>query len=1262
MLLGGVTLSAQSVVSVNLPTMCAGGSYDISVGFETSNNIVISNGESSQAIYEKIFLPDGESCGTLGCSYRSHVTFTDFPDTAIIRNTQDIQFVRLNIEHSWIGDLYINITCPNNSKADILRKHNSGYSSCDDAIPSSSRGWQSGNNMPVGTHLGIAYDYRNSFFPCDSSANGNEPGIGWNYCWSNNSSIGINYAPGNGLIYRNTNVTSYRVDSSNVAGLINFYHPDQNFSNLIGCPLNGDWYIEVVDGWSGDNGYIFEWELALNPELLAGRQNGEVISKTLLGSYISSTLDSSVVIDPPDNITSDTTVAYTVRLVTASGNVIDSVIYFTFHPTYLHETYDTICSGQTVTWNGHTYSQTGDYSDSLLSQYGCDSVVILHLLVQEALNSYDTVSICINALPYSWGGQTINNPSSGNDYLHQTQTANQCDSTAHLHLVVNPIYSFADTLVLCSNALPYLWHDTLLSETSTSGSLVRSFQTINQCDSLWNLQLTINPVYLISDSLTLCSNMLPYLWHDTLLPSSALSGDFVRSYQTTALCDSVWNLNLTVNPIYNFFDTLVLCNDALPYQWHDTLLPSTAASGMLYQTYHTAAQCDSIWYLSLTINPTYILYDTLALCDNQLPYQWHDTLLSETTTSGSMMRSFLTNNQCDSLWNLQLTINPVYLISDSLTLCSNMLPYQWHDTLLSTETVSGNFLRHFLTTTLCDSVWDLSLTVHPAYLNNDTLTLCNNTLPYQWHDTLLATAATSGIIVRNHNTIHNCDSIWNLHLIVMPSYNLSDTLILCNNALPYLWHDTLLPSSALSGDFVRSHQTAALCDSVWNLSLTINPTYNFFDTLVLCDDALPYQWHDTLLPSNITSGILNQTYHTAAQCDSIWHLSLTVNLTYLLYDTIALCDNQLPYQWHDTLLTILSTSGDMIRPHQTASQCDSTWYLHFTIHLRNETLLTPSICQGETYQMGGNNYTEEGHYTAMLSNQYGCDSLIDLTLTVNPTYDLSFYDTICDNQTSLFESVEYSNTGSYPHSFVTSNNCDSLRTLHLQVYPTYLIDDHHAICYGTPYKWIDGIVYTEPTTEPTIVLTSSRGCDSVYHLILSIDTTFMATMHITPHIVTFDYPIVYLTNQSQHASTTTWHYGDQVSHQAVEQFDYYSVTNEDSLIITLITYNTLGCVDTATAVVHSDMSRIWAPNVFTPHEDINNRWSVAGYHLNTLHVALYDRAGRLIHTFEGLDGYWDGTMNGTRCPQAAYVYKATYTTQEQPRTVKVKVGTVLLLE
>ena len=140
MLLGGVTLSAQSVVSVNLPTMCAGGSYDISVGFETSNNIVISNGESSQAIYEKIFLPDGESCGTLGCSYRSHVTFTDFPDTAIIRNTQDIQFVRLNIEHSWIGDLYINITCPNNSKADILRKHNSGYSSCDDAIPSSSRG------------------------------------------------------------------------------------------------------------------------------------------------------------------------------------------------------------------------------------------------------------------------------------------------------------------------------------------------------------------------------------------------------------------------------------------------------------------------------------------------------------------------------------------------------------------------------------------------------------------------------------------------------------------------------------------------------------------------------------------------------------------------------------------------------------------------------------------------------------------------------------------------------------------------------------------------------------------------------------------------------------------------------------------------------------------------------------------------------------------------------------------------------------------
>jgi hypothetical protein len=44
-------------------------------------------------------------------------------------------------------------------------------------------------------------------------------------------------------------------------------------------------------------------------------------------------------------------------------------------------TRDTICAGETYTWNGNTYTKPGSYTDTLTNIYGCDSIVTLHLEV-----------------------------------------------------------------------------------------------------------------------------------------------------------------------------------------------------------------------------------------------------------------------------------------------------------------------------------------------------------------------------------------------------------------------------------------------------------------------------------------------------------------------------------------------------------------------------------------------------------------------------------------------------------------------------------------------------------------------------------------------------------------------------------------------------------------------------------------------------------------------------------------------------------------
>ena len=53
---------------------------------------------------------------------------------------------------------------------------------------------------------------------------------------------------------------------SDHANKVDYYLPADDFSQLVGCPLNGRWTIQVCDTWSGDNGFLFGWGMVFNPE------------------------------------------------------------------------------------------------------------------------------------------------------------------------------------------------------------------------------------------------------------------------------------------------------------------------------------------------------------------------------------------------------------------------------------------------------------------------------------------------------------------------------------------------------------------------------------------------------------------------------------------------------------------------------------------------------------------------------------------------------------------------------------------------------------------------------------------------------------------------------------------------------------------------------------------------------------------------------------------------------------------------------------
>ncbi len=267
---------------VGFPDVCTGDTIDLTYGYDESSHIQVDTIKHEQlttlAVADTIFLPDGIPCnGT--CSYLSPVTFTAFSPNAKITSVNDIFYVQLAIEHSYIGDIWIRLICPNGQYSSIMKWSGSGSAQCSSQIPQSARGWNASGFS--GAFFGNYFEPDGSD-ECDPAQN--TMGTCWNYCWSNNTTQGYSYACGNSYVYENCNhINGNYVDSTNTRMMTNVYHPDDNFyTSLQNCPLNGTWSIEVMDGWSSDNGYVCGWELALNPALVPQNWSYDVTVDTAL--------------------------------------------------------------------------------------------------------------------------------------------------------------------------------------------------------------------------------------------------------------------------------------------------------------------------------------------------------------------------------------------------------------------------------------------------------------------------------------------------------------------------------------------------------------------------------------------------------------------------------------------------------------------------------------------------------------------------------------------------------------------------------------------------------------------------------------------------------------------------------------------------------------------------------------------------------------------------------------------------------------------
>jgi hypothetical protein len=335
--------------------------------------------------------------------------------------------------------------------------------------------------------------------------------------------------------------------------------------------------------------------------------------------------------------------------------------------------------------------------------------------------------------------------------------------------MVNPAYITPESITIC-NGDNYNWHG---SDYSASGTYCDSFLTVSGCDSVFILNLTVNPTYLFHDSISICYGGT-YTWRGN---DYSTTGTYYDSLLTISGCDSIFLLNLTVNPVFNYSDSIIICyGDS--YTWHGS---DFSVTGIYYDSLQTVHGCDSVYRLTLTLSTVYYFSDSIVICSGDT-LNWHG---SNYSTAGIYYDSLQTIHGCDSVYVLTLAVNPSYNYTDSVFICSDGI-YNWHG---SDYSLAGIYYDSLQTVHGCDSIYTLVLAVSPVYHFSDSIAICNGEV-LNWHGN---DYAMPGTYYDSLLSVYGCDSVYVMSLAVFyvdTSLTVSDTSITANaTGTTYQWAD-----------------------------------------------------------------------------------------------------------------------------------------------------------------------------------------------------------------------------------------------------------------------------------------------------------------------------------------------------------------------------------------------------------------------------------------------------------------------------------------
>jgi gliding motility-associated-like protein len=711
----------------------------------------------------------------------------------------------------------------------------------------------------------------------------------------------------------------------------------------------------------------------------------------------------------------------------------------------------TICTGEAITVGGQTFTLPGTYIVTLQNSFGCDSTVTLNLNTQQGGGKIQVDTAICSGASVTFAGQTFTQTGT----YQIIYPVGVCRDTLLLNLTVNPVYAQNDIIIdttICQGDSVTIGTNSY----SVSGTYVISLQTSLGCDSIVTLNLIVNPSYDdITVNRTICEG-------ETVTIGTSMfstSGTYQIPLQTTLGCDSIVTLNLTVNPKYtNIVVESTICEGSTVTIGNNTF----GLTGNYQIRLQTVNGCDSIINLNLTVNPVKRTNIDAVLCFGE-----------QVTVGGQVFNTSITNKiitlsssaGCDSIITLNLTILQQDTIVRNDTICAGESVYIG-GILYNT---AGTYYLPFQNDQ-CLGVVELNLVVKQPTASVIARTICEGQLTTVGGQVFNA-AGSYNITIPN---AQGCDSVITLNLTVNARQSTTLDSVICRGESVAVGTQVF----TVTGTYQVGLFSAAGCDSIVTLNLTVLDNGDTTRTSqTICAGGSATVGGQTFTQAG--------TYYIPSpngRCTNIIEFTLNVNPLSATTLDRTICRGQAITVGNQTF----TQTGTYNVTLQNALGCDSVVTLNLNVQQGGDkTQVDTAICQGGSVFFFGQTFTKTGTYQVVYPVGVCRDTLL-LNLIVHPTYTNIVVDsTICEGSTVTIGNNTFGLTGNYQIRLQSVNGCDSIVTLNLTVNPIKRTNIDAVLCFGEQIT-VGGQVFNASVNNQIITIPGSNGCDSIITLNLTI--------------------------------------------------------------------------------------------------------------------------------------------------------------------------------